>query len=76
MDEDIIFMVIVEDENEVELGLDDFKVKYENDIIGVCVKIKYFIKEFNKKVMEVIIMKVILVDKGVIIFIVKDKVGN
>ncbi|VGX04222.1 alpha-like surface protein [Streptococcus pyogenes] len=76
VDEDITFTVTVEDENEVELGLDDLKAKYENDIIGARVKIKYLTKEPNKKVMEVTIMKATLADKGAITFTAKDKAGN
>ncbi|HGH7999604.1 TPA: alpha-like surface protein [Streptococcus agalactiae] len=76
VDEDITFTVTVEDENEVELGLDDLKAKYENDIIGARVKIKYLTKESNKKVMEVTIMKATLADKGAITFTAKDKAGN
>ncbi|MHA2624273.1 alpha-like surface protein [Streptococcus agalactiae] len=76
VDEDITFTVTAEDENEVELGLDDLKAKYENDIIGARVKIKYLTKEPNKKVMEVTIMKATLADKGAITFTAKDKAGN
>ncbi|HHK1531035.1 TPA: Rib/alpha-like domain-containing protein, partial [Streptococcus pyogenes] len=76
VDEDITFTVTVEDENEVELGLDDLKAKYENDIIGARVKIKYLTNEPNKKVMEVTIMKATLADKGAITFTAKDKAGN
>ncbi|HGC8893777.1 TPA: alpha-like surface protein [Streptococcus agalactiae] len=76
VDEDITFTVTAEDENEVELGLDDLKAKYENDIIGARVRIKYLTKEPNKKVMEVTIMKATLADKGAITFTAKDKAGN
>ncbi|MHA2694732.1 alpha-like surface protein [Streptococcus agalactiae] len=76
VDEDITFTVTAEDENEVELSLDDLKAKYENDIIGARVKIKYLTKEPNKKVMEVTIMKATLADKGAITFTAKDKAGN
>ncbi|WP_343324300.1 Rib/alpha-like domain-containing protein, partial [Streptococcus sp. Marseille-P8640] len=76
VDEDITFTVTVEDENEVDLGLDDLKAKYGKDIIAGRVKIEYLTNEANKKVMKVTIMRATLADKGAITFTAKDKAGH